>query len=199
MRVNIFPHDCTDSIVTTVKNFYGLYSGYGISFEDKEGNTLIARYENFQDKMTIYVRVVEEVKSHSHTPSVTNSPRRPRLQAPFEPQPMTVLGDSISRPSSQSAKKRSPSPHSVNGHRSHSVSTVKSRAKKSRVGSIQGDEHDSDSDAGNGSVASSRRGKVDVVASAEISIENIVEGGRRKRARFDSSVSTTAIPNSPIY
>src|SRR5690349_12777267 len=55
MRVHIYPHDTTDSIITTVKNFYGLYSGpgspEGISFEDEQGNTLIARYENLRDNM----------------------------------------------------------------------------------------------------------------------------------------------------
>ncbi|EEY13937.1 conserved hypothetical protein [Verticillium alfalfae VaMs.102] len=58
MRVDIFPHDSTDSIVTTVKNFYGLYSGptgsRGVSFEDQDGTTLIARYENFRNCMTVY-------------------------------------------------------------------------------------------------------------------------------------------------
>ncbi|KAI7515250.1 hypothetical protein KC331_g22476, partial [Hortaea werneckii] len=36
MRVMISPHDNTESIITTVKNFYGLYD-YGVSFENKEG------------------------------------------------------------------------------------------------------------------------------------------------------------------
>jgi hypothetical protein len=36
----------------------------------------------------------------------------------------------------------------------------------------------------------SRRSRKEQVASAEISVDNIVEGGRRKRAKFDSSVST---------
>jgi hypothetical protein len=189
MRVNIYPHDGTDSIITTVKNFYGLYDGNGVSFEDKEGNTLIARYENFADKMTVYIRVIDEVGSKAGTPSVTASPRRPRLQAAFEPQPLNAPNFGISRPSSRAAKKRSASPPSMSGQRSNSVSTIKSRAKKSRVGSIQGDgEYDSDSDGGNASVTSSRRGKADILASAEISVDNIVEGGRRKRARFDSSV-----------
>ena len=53
----------------------------------------------------------------------------------------------------------------------------------------QFDRDASDSDGGDASVTSSRRGKVAEVVSAEISVENIVEGGRRKRARFDSSVS----------
>ena len=64
MRVQIFPHDTTDSIVTTVKNFYGLYAGpggaKGVSFEDEQGNTLIARYENLRNNMVVYVRVIDE-------------------------------------------------------------------------------------------------------------------------------------------
>ncbi|KKF96292.1 hypothetical protein CFO_g1361 [Ceratocystis platani] len=55
MRVQIYPHDATESIVTTVKNFYGLYAGptgsKGVSFEDEQGNTLIASFENFKHNM----------------------------------------------------------------------------------------------------------------------------------------------------
>lgn len=188
MRVNIYPHDGTESIIATVKNFYGLYDGNGVSFEDRDGNTLIARFENFADKQTVYVRVIEDTPSNTATPSHTTSPRRPRLGPAFELS--QLVGHSISRPSSRATKKRSASPVSNSGLRSNSVSTIKSRAKKSRMGSVYGDiEYDSDSDIGNASVTSSRRGKSDVVASAEISVDNIVEGGRRKRARFDSSVS----------
>lgn len=41
MRVMISPHDTTDSIITTVKNFYGLYE-YGVSFENRDGISIIA-------------------------------------------------------------------------------------------------------------------------------------------------------------
>ena len=71
MRVQIFPHDTTDSIVTTVINFYGLYecATEGVSFEDSVGNTLIARYENVQNNMTVYVRAMrpdKESKSETY-------------------------------------------------------------------------------------------------------------------------------------
>ena len=201
MRVNIYPHDATDSIVTTVKNFYGLYDGNGVSFEDKEGNTLIARYENFQNRMTVYVRVTEEAYgSASATPRVSMSPKRPVLGAPFEMNaPIQDEMYGHPRPSSRTARPRSASPNG-RGRRSASVSTnPKSRSRpiiKSRTGSTQGsfadgqfDRDASDSDGGDASVTSSRRGKAAEVVSAEISVENIVEGGRRKRARFDSSVS----------
>jgi hypothetical protein len=45
----------------------------------------------------------------------------------------------------------------------------------------------SSSDNGRDSVTSSRKAKSEL-ASAEISLDNIVEGGRRKRAKFESSV-----------
>ena len=71
MRVQIYPHDTTESIVTTVKNFYGLYAGpggaKGVSFEDEQGNTLIARYENLRNNMIVYVRVIEEASNTSAT------------------------------------------------------------------------------------------------------------------------------------
>jgi hypothetical protein len=205
MRVNIWPHDATDSIITTVKNFYGLYEVRGLSFEDKDGCTLIARYENFENRQTVHVRVNDEVASSNGTPRTSMSPRRLVLGAPFEmPPPHSNQVQPGSRPSSRAAHHRSMSPHHNRDRRSVSVSTnPKSRSRpsnKGRTGSAHGSFADinghfgadgSDSDGGNGSVTSSRRGKIDVVASAEISVENIVEGGRRKRARFDSSVCKT--------
>jgi hypothetical protein len=202
MRVNIWPHDATDSIVTTVKNFYGLYEGGGVSFEDKDGCTLIARYENFTDRQTVHVRVTDE--SNNGTPRTSMSPKRPSLGPPFEmgSQHFNQM-QAGSRPASRAALNRSMSPHNTTREtRSVSVSTnSKPRSRpgiKGRAGSAHGsfaDPHGihaqdmSDSDGGNGSVTSSRRGKIEgIVASAEISVENIVEGGRRKRARFDSSV-----------
>ena len=60
LKVQIFPHDTTDSIVTTVQNYYGLYKGTasGFSFEDSRGKILIARYENFTNDMFVNVRVI---------------------------------------------------------------------------------------------------------------------------------------------
>ena len=45
------------------------------------------------------------------------------------------------------------------------------------------------SDGEGGSVTSSRKARSEQLASAEISLDNIVEGNRRKRAKFESSVS----------
>ncbi|KAG5754776.1 hypothetical protein H9Q69_014213 [Fusarium xylarioides] len=205
MRVQIYPHDTTDSIVTTVKNFYGLYSGptgsKGVSFEDDLGNTLIARYENFRNNMVVYVRVIEEPPANAnaysphpyHNSSVGTHPYYSdngytATQAQRFPQ-------ELSRPSSRTSRRRSPSPNTARGRRSASASTNgkkgRSRSSKTRASasrshtelysdSINGyssnDEHDS----------TSGKNK-DQLPTTDISVENIVEGGRRKRAKFESS------------
>lgn len=207
MRVQIYPHDTTDSIVTTVKNFYGLYSGptgsKGVSFEDDLGNTLIARYENFRNNMVVYVRVIEEPPANAtaysphpyHNSSAATHPYYSdngytATQAQRFPQ-------ELSRPSSRTSRRRSPSPNTARGRRSASASTNgkkgRSRSSKTRASasrshtelysdSINGyssnDEHDS----------TSGKNK-DQLPTTDISVENIVEGGRRKRAKFESSVS----------
>ncbi|KAL8805222.1 MAG: hypothetical protein Q9182_002097 [Xanthomendoza sp. 2 TL-2023] len=209
MRVRIFPHDTTDSILTTVKNFYGLY-GTGVSFEDERGNTLIARYENLRNDMIVYVRVVPDYSQtpvqHGHSGWTSTSPiasaRAPRLEEPFQMPPPAQLShhnahEPISRPGSRVARERSMSPR--NGRNRRSVSAQKNRSHsgiKSRDTSLprtieechsDGMNFYSDSDGAGGSVTSSRKARSELLASAEISVDNIVEGGRRKRAKFESS------------
>jgi hypothetical protein len=227
MRVQIFPHDTTDSIITTVKNFYGLYDGpggaKGVSFEDEHGTTLIARYENFRNAMIVYVRVVHEYPDSSSAygppPYHSTSPRMPNQQIYYggpqyhmpPPQPAQILnyGQPPSRPNSRAARKRSISPQSGRGRRSTSASTNQGHgskvsrprsAMKSRGSSAHGSQLDpnndavngySSSDGGQGSVSGSRKARSEQLSSAEISLDNIVEGGRRKRAKFESSVSAS--------
>ncbi|KAH8805705.1 hypothetical protein F5884DRAFT_456263 [Xylogone sp. PMI_703] len=212
MRVQIFPHDTTESIVTTVKNFYGLYAGpggsKGVSFEDEQGNTLIARYENLRNNMTVYVRVIEEpagaYSSSYHTGSPGNHHSYYHLDSHYLPQhPAQALtyGQPDSRPTSRTSRKRSVSPNQGRGRRSTSASTnplpsKKSRSRsgfKSRGSSAHGSFADihsdglgySSGDGGPGSVSS--RTKSEQLGNTEISLDNIVEGGRRKRAKFESS------------
>lgn len=213
MRVQIFPHDTTDSIVTTVKNFYGLYEGaaQGVSFEDEQGNTLIARYENFRNNMTVYVRVIPD---YSHPPNGLRqrsyhsiSPVGAHKVAPLDDAPLMLppqlahapnYNQPISRPGSRLARMRSVSPPSGRGRRSASIQKARSRSSvKSRGSSAHGSfqdinsdplNGDSGSDGGHTSVTSSRKAKSEQLASAEISLDNILEGGRRKRAKFESSV-----------
>jgi hypothetical protein len=212
MRVQIYPHDTTDSIVTTVKNFYGLYSGptgsKGVSFEDEQGNTLIARYENFRNNMVVYVRVIEEPPSNSAAFGAHpyhSTPVGAQAYYAGESYPLQApqrFGQDISRPNSRTSRKRSPSPNSGRGRRSTSASVHpnatskkgRSRSVKTRGSSVHG-QADAYSDSINGyssgdGAASSTSGKAkEHLGNTEISVENIVEGGRRKRAKFESSVS----------
>ncbi|KAI9894040.1 MAG: hypothetical protein M1814_004810 [Vezdaea aestivalis] len=226
MRVNIFPHDTTDSIVTTVKNFYGLYEGpggpKGISFEDANGNTLIARYENFSSNMTVFVRVLHEPEGSfagygpSSRPSASIDESRPTYYlgdrdqiSPLQPAQALTYGQPPSRPDSRVARLRSQSPNSGRGRRSVSANgkgqmkMARSRSGlKSRGSSTHGLVADplgdpmhtySSDDGDHESTTSSRKAKSEL-ASAEISLDNIVEGGRRKRAKFESSELPLFVP-----
>ncbi|OBT61359.1 hypothetical protein VE03_09323 [Pseudogymnoascus sp. 23342-1-I1] len=219
MRVQIYPHDTTDSIITTVKNFYGLYSGSGgptgIIFEDERGNTLIARYENLRDNMNVYVRVIEASPHVSPTygPMSYHSAVSPTRgeQGHYNgnshhmppPQPAQALnyGQPAPRPDSRASRKRSVSPNPGRGRRSASASTnppnKKARSQsgyKSRNSSAHGSFADIYSDgvngysSGDGAPCSvSSKTKSEHLGNTEISLDNIVEGGRRKRAKFESS------------
>ncbi|KAK3115475.1 hypothetical protein LTR53_005132 [Teratosphaeriaceae sp. CCFEE 6253] len=202
MRVMISPHDTTDSIITTVKNFYGLYE-YGVSFENKEGFGIIAAYDNFENDIIVYVRTVAQPPTITgdHTRSTT-SPKRPTLGAPFEMRPPQLMhAHSPVRSAARSHGVRSTSPHSEHDRRSASAAPggrQRAYRTKSKDNSITGDADGySSDDNGGGSVSSSRRSKTEQV-NAEISVENIVEGGRRKRAFESSELPLFVPPQVPI-
>ena len=203
LRVSIFPHDTTDSIVTTVKNFYGLYESpaisKGVSFEDEWGNILIARYENFSDQMTVSVRVIEDPIPGGYGADGLCSPPMgapgyfyggDAMPAPQE------YEHHMSRPDSRVSHMRSSSPNSGRGRRSASAGTNppgskagRSRSARNRAqlnGDSKGDMNGYSS--GDGAPSATSRSR-DHLGNTEISVENIVEGGRRKRAKFESSVS----------
>ncbi|KAI4245673.1 MAG: hypothetical protein LQ352_006530 [Teloschistes flavicans] len=219
MRVQIFPHDTTDSIIATVKNFYGLYDGaaMGVSFEDEQGNTLIARYENLRNNMVVYVRVIPEYTQSPfqhgrmawHSGSPTSPSRGPHLDEAFQmPPPQLSQYNSydqpISRPGSRVARKRSLSPRTGRNRRSVSAqkgfgwsggrSRDTSLPRTTEEANNDGLNVYSDSDGGAGSVTSSRKARSEQLASAEISVDNIVQGGRRKRAKFESSELPLFVP-----
>jgi len=185
LKVNINVPDSTESIIATVKNFYGLYEGEGVSFQDSNGITIIATYENLDHNSTIHVRVTPETSGDAIARRTGLSPRKARLGEPFQmppPQPPQPH----SRPNSRASKKRSASP-SVK--RSTSAwAPIKPKVKAGVRNGSHDDNDLSDSDNGSVSVSSSRR---EQLATADISLDNIVEGGRRKRAKFESSVSAT--------
>ncbi|KAI0123022.1 putative C6 finger domain protein [Xylariales sp. AK1849] len=204
LRVQIYPHDLTENIVTTVKNFYGLYPGptasKGVSFEDDRGNTLIASYENFSHNMVVYVRVIEgspqpsvPFNASAFVPTATGTQSYSNGDYPL--QPVQQLGQHTSRPASRTSRKRSPSPNGGRGRRSTSASTnpVAGKKGRSRSSKTRGPNYDNHSDSMNGySSGDNAPGSVssktkEPIGNTDISVENIVEGGRRKRAKFESS------------
>ncbi|KXT04558.1 hypothetical protein AC578_8622 [Pseudocercospora eumusae] len=197
MRVMISPHDTTESIITTVKNFYGLYE-YGVSFENRDGISIIAAFDNFENDMTVYVRTVAQPPAPMSEPARDSvSPKKATLGAPFEMRPPNIgVNHSPSRSAARSAGVRSVSPQSEIGRRSASAAPgAKPRVQrtKSKEQSMLGEgDGYSSADNDNGSVTSSRRSKAEEIK-AEITVDNIVEGGRRKRA-FESSELPLFVP-----
>lgn len=198
LRVLINPHDTIDSIVTTVKNFYGIYEGHGISFEDDKGNTLIVRHENFVDDMTVYVRTVVGPQAIFHAYQALPGPDmhgRASLGEPFQMLPPQSAdhghGHSPSRLTSRLARKRSTSPQFGRGRRSVSQQKAGSMSNTaSRGSSAHGSyQDDGDSDGGQSSITGSRKARSEQFASAEISMENVLKDGRRTGPMFESSVS----------
>ncbi|CAP72896.1 uncharacterized protein PODANS_2_3270 [Podospora anserina S mat+] len=205
LRVKIYPHDATESIVSTVKNFYGLYTtqtiSKGVSFEDAEGNILIPHYENFVHDMTVSVRVHDELPrpySYDHPPAPQHNFYTAETfmsQSPLPPPPRPD-DHLFARPHSPPASRlRSPSPNGGRGRRSGSANNnpgskkVRSRSVKNRS-QLNGDSHGESFNgysSGDGAPGSSSSKSKDHLGNTEISVDNIVEGGRRKRPKFDSS------------
>lgn len=201
LRVLVNTHDTTESIITTVKSFYGIYDGNGVSFEDGAGNTLIASYDNFAHNTTVYVRSVAGqaqppiTAAHASQPAINgqDSPRRPSLGEPFQILPPHMREHSQSptrRSSSRQIPKRSVSPSRDRGRRSASQQQRGSHAD-SRCSSANGSHREdgySDSDAGQSSASGSKKARSDQFASSDISAVNVLQDGRRGQTIFDSSV-----------
>lgn len=210
MRVQIYPHDTTESIVTTVKNFYGLYSTsicmIGVSFEDEDGNTLIARYENFRNNMIVYVRVISEPIPPAEiygTPaymSTTTGLQKPHFSdnthqtLPLLSAQASKYDQNLPRATTGDSHNRSVSPNQGN---MNSISVKKTRSRSGLKGRgliTQGNLPENHTNVHEGSLNSEEssryivaKTKNEQIGSTEISLDNIVEGGRRKRAKFESS------------
>lgn len=211
LRILINPHDTTESIITTVKNFYGIYDGHGVTFEDVDGSILIAQYENLRNNTTVYVRTVAVpsqplpafIHTQFHNGIASDNQRRSSLGEPFQMLPPQVYEQtrSPSRPSSRLARKRSTSPSYGRGRRSASQQKAHSMSAVSRGSSANGSFNEdgpngySDSEAGRSSIAGSKKARSEQFASAEISLDNVLQDGRRKKILFESSVS----PGSSVF
>jgi hypothetical protein len=203
LRVSISPHDTTDSIISTVTMFYGLYSGpgvsKGVSFEDQDGNILIARYENFHNNMRVHVRVIEEPLGPGYHAALGVA------QASYNDNAYLPQGHAP-RPESRTSRLRSASPNRGRDRRSPSVGANPAGSKKGRSRSsknrtqINGDglgDSFNGYSSGDGAAGSSSGRAKEQLGNTDISVDNIVEGGRRKRAKFESSVSSILFFSHP--
>lgn len=201
LRILVHPDDVTESIVATVKAFYGIYEGHGVTFEDVHGSALVADYTNLVDGMTVNVRIVPGpvlAGQQGHYQHMTSAEpqRRTSLGEPFQmlPPHLHEVSRSPSRPSSRLARKRSTSPQVQRGRRSASHQKAGSVSAASHGSSVNGTDQDdafnnySDDEEGRSSVAGSRKSRSEQYASAEISSENILLDGRRNKILFESSV-----------
>lgn len=179
--LHIFPHDTTDSITTTVKNMFGLgrEEDSALSFQDPEGRYMILQHENFIDGMVVNIRVEENPHRYSY------QFRQPLLDH-------------------RASSARSVSPSAARGRRSASAGGRSKSLKRSATSyDLEGGQDCADRYAQDyfhqqppqqflpENYDEDQRGRVEPLASAEISLVNIVEGSRRKRPKFSSDVSCT--------
>ncbi|KAH0602557.1 uncharacterized protein H6S33_008638 [Morchella sextelata] len=188
--LHIFPHDTTESITTTVKNMFALstHKDSALSFQDPEGKYMILQHENFEDGMTVFVRVEEAPHRYSYEihPSLLNH---------LEP------------------SARSVSPSAARGRRSASTggrSKALKRPASSHNWEYKQERFDSYAQThlpgvsvaplGFMTYEEEQRNRLEPLASAEISLDNILEGSRRKRPKFSSDelplYPPTALPRN---
>jgi hypothetical protein len=152
-----------------------------LSFQDPEGKYMILQHENFEDGMTVFVRVEEAPHRYSYEihPSLLNH---------LEP------------------SARSVSPSAARGRRSASTggrSKALKRPASSHNWEYKQERFDSYAQThlpgvsvaplGFMTYEEEQRNRLEPLASAEISLDNILEGSRRKRPKFSSDVNITRL------
>lgn len=186
----IRPHDTTDSIMDTVKHMLGVSRQYdlGVSLEDEHETSFIPSYDNFIDGMTVYVRI-EETISHNYIHRHSYNLRQGGSNG---------AGSNSSRSYDYPAS-RSVSPNS-RGRRSTSATGRQRSLKRASLHQDADDDRYSEDFSPDGQWYGlppqqflpddyeGSRTKAGSVASADISVENILEGSRRKRPKFSADV-----------
>jgi hypothetical protein len=187
----IRPNDTTNDIMDAVKHLFGVAQQHhlGISLEGPDGLSFIPSHENFEDGTTVYVRIEE--------PPMNKHPYNLRQTNPFNGPIMNGVTNGFAYSTG-----RSESPPTFNGRRSTSSSVNgRTRGLKRQAPSqdvVPG--HYSPEQIQNGQYYAlpaqqflpdeedlDERGRPGV-ASSDISLDNIVEGSRRKRPKFSSDV-----------
>ncbi|KAF2759109.1 hypothetical protein EJ05DRAFT_499534 [Pseudovirgaria hyperparasitica] len=180
LSTNINAHDTTQSIIDAVRNFFGLFTGR-LGFEDESGCHIIPSYNNFGHGGTIFLRgEPEETNNAAHlqTEAPLQSPTKtfPMLP-PASNQPLSRPGSRISSgiqlaPGFEFTPQVSPTKNESFG--CNPPGYVEHRGTDEWIMRLPA-----------GSVEDPN-GTGSKIASADISEANIVDGGRRKRAKFDT-------------
>ncbi|CCX29971.1 Similar to hypothetical protein [Tuber melanosporum Mel28]; acc. no. XP_002837845 [Pyronema omphalodes CBS 100304] len=192
--VQFRPSDNTQSIYDTLRNLFGMGTCsdplYGISFEYEDGVSFVPSYDNFTDRMIVYVRIERNVfkgaRSYDSMESYPGPPAHPSRSVT----PTVPPEDHRPRSASETTLP-------------HELSNSRKRSERYDDGAIEdqqswytlrhhspGSMHPEDDDS---------RYKAASVSSADISLENIVEGNRRKRLKFSSDDIPLYPPPGPQY
>lgn len=177
--LHIFPHDTTDSITTTVKNMFGLgrEEDSALSFRDPEGRYMILQHENFEDGMTVNIHVEENPRHYScqFRPSLLDH----RASGARSVSPSAARGRrSASAGGRLKGLKRPAASYDWENGQDYVEHYTQDYFHQQPPQQFLPEDYDED-----------QRARVEPLASAEISLVNIVEGSRRKRPKFSSDVS----------
>lgn len=179
----IRPHDTVDSIIEAAKHLFGIHWELylGVSFEAEDGVRFVPNYHNFTDGMTVYVCVEQQTVVRKRSYSLRH--------------PAMIDGAYDSRSVSPPSRGRRSTSSSNDRARS-----LKRQAETHDVRDICYDEDpryeewylqprqqrlpDDDEED---------RQSASALASADISLDNIVEGSRRKKPKFSADVCPLCI------
>ncbi|CAI6332942.1 unnamed protein product [Periconia digitata] len=76
MKFFILPFYSTDSIISTVKHFYGIKDRAGVIFEDSNGAMVIPSYENLVHDMIVHVRFTGEARPETSSNARQSIPQK---------------------------------------------------------------------------------------------------------------------------
>lgn len=181
LSTKINTHDSTQSIIDAVRNFFGLFT-CRLGFEDITGSHIIPSYDNFEDNATIYLRgdpdATAEPIQYALDPQNLSPTKTFPMLPPASNQPLSRSGSRLSNgfqlaPGFEYTPQVSPTKNA--GFDASPAEFTDHRGTGEWLMQLPG-----------GSVEDATGGSK--IASAEISEANIVDGGRRKRAKFDTQV-----------
>lgn len=205
LRLALRPTLTTADVDTLVRTFFGLNAGDVISYVKGDQSFATVGLEECMRTPEFTVMVTPDLRYQQHpfAPSQTNA-RHPSAH---------ISGYGLtSRAQMVSQYARSISPSSGRGRRSGSANGTNGGRSRSMKRQASGHSHPPVEELVDdfildnnvyeqpplllqSTLVDSKGNRVEPVASADISLDNIVEGSRRKRAKFSSAVCIIAHPN----